>query len=135
MNTLMLTLAIMTTGIRDLVVDHAQPYIITIVTAVIGLVATLLLGLLKTLKAKLDIWLDAKLSVEQRNLLHKIGKEAFTHAETVYKYADGEKKLDQAYTYATSRLASLGIKMSEQEIKAAIHEAWLSFQPEPPRLD
>jgi len=120
---------------RDIIIEHAQPYLTTIVTALIGLLATLIITGIRSLKLKLDTWLDTRVSVGQRELLHQIAKEAFAHAETIYKYSDGEQKLHQALTYATERLGKIGIHMTTNEIKAAIHDAWLCNQPEPPRLD
>lgn len=119
----------------DIIMEQINPYLTTIVTAVIGIFVTLLIGTLRWAQLKVDAWLAARLSVEHRELLHKIAKEAYAHAESIYKGEDGQKKLLQALTYASSRLNGLGISMSTEEIKASIHEAWLAYQPEPPRLD
>jgi len=113
---------------REQIIEVIQPYIITIVTALIGAVFAFLSYEAKQIKPKLQAWLDARTTASQREALHRIGQEAFAFAETTWKTLDGNAKLDKALTYATRRLKEVGIEMSPEEIEAAVHDAWLKGQ-------
>lgn len=110
------------------VIDQAQPYITTVVLAIIGVLATVILRTIALLQAKADSWFDAKLSVSQRELLHKIASEGFAYAQTVYKELGGEEKLQQALVYASDQLEARGIKVAPEEIRAAVEKAYLAYK-------
>ncbi|QSF42638.1 phage holin, LLH family [Paenibacillus tianjinensis] len=110
------------------VIDQAQPYITTVVLAVVGILAAVILRAVALLQVKADTWFDAKLSVSQRELLHKIATEGFAYAQTVYKELGGEDKLQQALAYASDQLNVRGIKVSKEEIRAAIENAYLKYK-------
>lgn len=110
------------------IVEAAQPYITTIVTAVVGALAAVLLAAVGVIKARAVTYLDSKLDATQRELLHKVAGEAYAYAETVYKSAESQIKLSQALEYATQQLGSRGIKVTPTEIRAAIEAAYLKAQ-------
>jgi hypothetical protein len=110
------------------IIDQAQPYITAVALAIVGVLATVILRAVGLLQQKANSWFDAKLSVSQRELLHKIASEGFAIAQTVYKDLGGEEKLQQALLYSSDQLASKGIKVSTEEIRAAIEDAYLKYK-------
>lgn len=110
------------------IIDQAQPYISAIALAIVSVLATVILRAVALLQQKAIIWFDTKLSVSQRELLHKIALEGFAFAQTVYKDLGGEEKLQQALIYSSDQLASKGIKVSTDEIRAAIEDAYLKYK-------
>lgn len=104
-------------------IDAVQPYIVTIVVALIGVLTTLILAGLKTLQKKAEAWLQARTNESEREILKKIGQEGFAHAEALHKELGGDQKLTQAIQYADKRIRELGLGFGLAEIKAAIHEA------------
>lgn len=107
------------------IMDQAQPYISSIVVAIIGLLATVIIGAVNKLKKKASDYFDANLSVKQRELLHKVASEAFAYAETMYKEYNGDDKMKEAYSYVSEKLGDAGLSISPQEIRAAIEKAWV----------
>lgn len=107
------------------VMDQAQPYISSIVVAIIGLLATIVIGAVNKLKKKASDYFDANLSVKQRELLHKVASEAFAYAETLYGQYDGEQKMEHAYSYVSDKLGDAGMSVTPQEIRAAIEKSWI----------
>ncbi|WP_211749935.1 phage holin [Paenibacillus sp. Marseille-Q4541] len=110
--------------IKD-IMDQAQPFISSIVVAIVGLLATIVIGAVNKLKKKASDYFDANLSVKQRELLHKVASEAFAYAETLYGQYDGEKKMEHAYAYVSDKLGDAGMSITPQEIRAAIEKAWV----------
>ncbi|NJJ41556.1 phage holin, LLH family [Paenibacillus apii] len=107
------------------IVEAAQPYVTTIVTAVVGALAAALIAAVGVIKVKVTNYLDAKLSAAQKEVLHKVAGEAYAYAQTVYKSAEGRAKLEQALGYASDQLAKRGIVVAPEEIRAAIEAAYL----------
>ncbi len=107
--------------------EQIQPSVTTIVITVVGILTTIVLSLLTTLKTRVNLWIDTKISASQRELVHKIANEAFAHAETMFKDKGGEKKMNEALIYASDKLGKVGIKVTVEELKAAIHEACLKY--------
>lgn len=108
-------------------IELIQPYITSIVVAVVGILTTIVLGLLASLKTKVTVWIDTKTSASQRDLIHKIANEAFAHAESLFSSESGRVKLGKAFIYASGKLSNLGIKVSEDEVNAAIERACLEY--------
>lgn len=108
-------------------IELIQPYITSIVVAVVGILTTIVLGLLASLKTKVNVWIDTRTTASQRELLHKVANEAFAHAETVYNSESSRNKLNQAFIYASEKLGDMGIKVTKEEINAAIERACLEF--------
>lgn len=109
-------------------IDQAQPYITAVVVAIVGVLATVILRTISLLQVKADSWFDAKISVSQRELLHKISTEGFAYAQTVYKDLGGADKLQQALAYASDQLEVRGIKVAPEEIRAAVEKAYLAYK-------
>lgn len=109
------------------IVNQVQPYIISIVVAIVGIIATVILSLLTQLKTRVNIWIDTKTSESQRELIHKIACEAFAYAESTFNSEGGRSKLNQAFMYASEKLGKLGIKITAEEINAAIEKAVLEY--------
>jgi LL-H family phage holin len=109
------------------IMEQAQPYIISIVTALIGILATIITGSIKKAQKRAEAYYNAHTNEKDRELLHKIGMEAFSWAQTVYREYEGDRKLQEAYSYASGQLANLGVEMSGDEIRAAIEKAVIDY--------
>lgn len=114
----------------NMIIEAAQPYITAIVVALIGALTSVVLVGIKKLQQKGEAWLEARTTSTQRDTLHKIAQEAFAHAETAWKDWGGPDKLQAAFDYASKQLRDNGVTMNSDEIKAAIHAAWLKFDQE-----
>lgn len=106
------------------IMEQAQPYISSIIVAIIGLVATVIIGAVNKLKKKANDYFEANLTVKQRELLHTIAAEAYAYAESVYKDQGGDEKLNQAFNYVSSKLGDAGLNITAEEIRGAIEKAW-----------
>ncbi|MEE4577880.1 phage holin, LLH family [Paenibacillus polymyxa] len=110
------------------IIETVQPYVSTIVTAAAGVLTAFVLGGLNKLKTKVNVWLEARTTAAQREVIHKIAGEGFAFAQTAFKEAGGERKLQEALQYATLRLAEQGITVSVVELQAAIEKAYLEYK-------
>ncbi|MDQ0496380.1 phage holin, LLH family [Paenibacillus brasilensis] len=110
------------------IIETVQPYVSTIVTAAAGVLTAFALGGLNALKTKVNTWLEARTTAAQREVIHKIAGEGFAFAQTAFKQAGGERKLQEALQYATLRLAEQGITVSVVELQAAIEKAYLEYK-------
>ncbi|MEK5036346.1 phage holin [Paenibacillus sp. FSL R7-0302] len=110
------------------IVEAAQPYVTTIVTAVVGALAAVLLAAVGAVRAKAIAYFDSNTDAKQRDLLHKVAGEAYAYAATVFKSEENQVKLAQALEYATQQLGRRGIKVTPAEIRAAIEAAYLKAQ-------
>ncbi|MFN0222101.1 phage holin, LLH family [Paenibacillus sp. KR2-11] len=108
-----------------MIMEIIQPFVNDITKSVLTITALLLLAGLNQVKSKALELYKAKTTDTQREVLKKVGVEAFAHAETLFKGMGGEAKLDAAFEYASKKLGQLGINLSAEEIKASIHKAWL----------
>lgn len=108
-------------------IELIQPYITSIVVAVVGILTTIVLGLLASLKTSVKVWINTKTSASQRELIHKIANEAFSFAESTLSTESGRMKLSCAFMYTSEKLGMLGIKVTDDEINAAIEKACLEF--------
>ncbi|MDU8671566.1 MULTISPECIES: hypothetical protein [Paenibacillus] len=59
------------------IIENVQPYVNTIVTAAAGVLTAFVLGGLNKLKTKVNVWLEARTSAAQREVIHKIAGEGF----------------------------------------------------------
>jgi hypothetical protein len=112
------------------IAKELQPVVLTVVTALIGLLTTYALIGIRKLQQKGEAWLEARTTSTQRDTLHKIAQEAFAHAETAWKDWDGQDKLQAAFDYASRQLKGAGVNVTSDEMKAAIHAAWLKYDQE-----
>ncbi|MCC3381043.1 phage holin, LLH family [Paenibacillus farraposensis] len=110
------------------IIETVQPYVSTIATAVVGVLTAVILAGLNTVKVKVNTWLEARTTAAQREVIHKIAGEGFAFAQTAFKQAGGERKLQEALQYATLRLAEQGITVSAVEIRSAIEKAYLDYK-------
>ncbi|MDQ0046051.1 LL-H family phage holin [Paenibacillus polymyxa] len=110
------------------IIETVQPYVNTIVTAAAGVLTAFVLGGLNRLKTKVNVWLEARTTAAQREVIHKVAGEAFALAQTAFKEAGGERKLQEALQYTTLRLAEQGITVSAVEIRSAIEKAYLEYK-------
>ncbi|WP_016821975.1 hypothetical protein [Paenibacillus polymyxa] len=78
------------------IIDTVQPYVNTIVTATAGVLTAFVLGGLTNSKLKVNVRLEARTTAAQREVIHKIAGEGFTFAQTAFKEAGGERKLQKA---------------------------------------
>ncbi|MDR6776243.1 hypothetical protein J2W98_000490 [Paenibacillus peoriae] len=108
-------------------IEGVQPYVTTIATAAVGVLTTFVLAGLNTVKVKVNLWLEARTTAAQREVIHKIAGEGFAFAQTAFKQAGGERKLQEALQYTTLRLAEQGITVSAVEIRSAIEKAYLEY--------
>ncbi|MCV9947788.1 phage holin, LLH family [Paenibacillus sp. BT-177] len=109
------------------IIETVQPYVNTIVTAAAGVLTAFILGGLNKLKTKVNVWLEARTTAAQREVIHKIAGEGFAFAQTAFKQAGGERKLQEALQYTTLQLAEQGITVSAVEIRSAIEKAYLEY--------
>ncbi|OMF39768.1 MULTISPECIES: phage holin, LLH family [Paenibacillus] len=110
------------------IIETVQPYVNTIATAAVGVLTAVVLGGLNKLKTKVNVWLDARTTAAQREVIHKIAGEGFAFAQTVFKEAGGERKLQEALQYASLTLTSQGITVSQVELRSAIEKAYLEYK-------
>ncbi|WP_025685985.1 phage holin, LLH family [Paenibacillus maysiensis] len=108
---------------KEQLIEAAQPYVVTIVTALIGLLATIATSALKKAQQKATEYYVSNTSVKDREFLHKVGVEAVAYAESVFKDFEGDKKLQEAIDYVIGRLRVMGLNVTEQEIRAVIEKA------------
>ncbi|MMZ58265.1 hypothetical protein D1872_202360 [compost metagenome] len=110
------------------IIETVQPYVNTIVTAAAGVLTAFVLGGLNKLKTKVNVWLEARTTAAQREVIHKVAGEAFAFAQTTFKDAGGVHKMQEALQYASLRLTEQGIVVSSTELQAAIEKAYLEYK-------
>jgi LL-H family phage holin len=108
-----------------IILEHLQPYISTIVEALIGLLVAFVLGVVAMLRTKVMAWLEARTTVAQRDTLHKLANEAMALIESTFKDSNGPEKLNQAINYVTARVAWTGEDATT--IRAAVEKAVLDY--------
>lgn len=82
--------------------------------------------LLRDFKDHVQNYIVAHTTTKQRDLLTKLGHEAFVFAETVYKQEDGLTKLNEATKYVLEKAQGLGLGDIElSDVRAVIEAAWL----------
>ncbi|MNW60256.1 Phage holin protein [compost metagenome] len=100
--------------------EAVQPLFSEIVKDLIGAGAVLLVVLYGMFKTKLFSYI-------KNEMLHKVASEAFAYAETQFKDAKGTAKMNQAFIYTSEKLGKIGIKVTPDEINAAIEKAVLEY--------
>lgn len=109
----------------DALMNELQPYLVAIVLAIVAGITTIIGVAVKAVTKKLVAWIESKTTESQQVVLKEVGKEAFAHAETLYKGLGGEAKLQEATNYASKKLEGVGINVSGEEIQASINGAWI----------
>ncbi|MFC3802734.1 phage holin [Cohnella sp. GCM10012308] len=92
------------------------------------LIFAVLVAYAVSLRNRFTAWLNARTTAAQRETLHKLATEAAALAESMMGGGAGALKLDKAIKYVSDRAATLGIKVSEQSIRAAIEKAVLDYK-------
>ncbi|MCL6446429.1 MAG: phage holin family protein, partial [Alicyclobacillus sp.] len=70
-------------------------------------------------------WFVHHMTVQERQLLAQLGKEAYVFAETTLAGRPGQEKLEAALRYATSVANRHGLALTPDELRAAIEQAVL----------
>jgi len=109
------------------IIEASHSYLVTIILALISLLASVTLAVIYEIRRRLLSWIDSRTSKEQRELIRLMSVEAFSFAEMVYNHTDSKKKLDAANNYLRERLKEKGINISSDEIRAAIECAVMEF--------
>ncbi|OZB90046.1 phage holin [Paenibacillus sp. XY044] len=107
--------------------DQVSPLLSGIIVEIIKLLCVLVLAGFGYLQIKAKASIDTMKNKAQRELFHKIADEAFAYAEATFKNESSRNKLNKAFTYASSKLSDVGIKLSVEEITAAIEKACLEY--------
>lgn len=110
------------------ILEQSQPYLVAFVLALISWATTVITGAIKKAQKRAEAYYNAHTNEKDRELLHKIGKEAFAWAETLYKEYEGDIKLNKAFEYASDKLKSVGIDVTGDEIRAAIEKAVVDYK-------
>ena len=74
-------------------------------------------------------WFKSHTSVAQRKLIAELGKDSFTHAETIFKDKKGQDKLHEAIEFFQKHLDSnglTGVNLSYTMVRNAVEQAWLA---------
>jgi len=61
-----------------------EPYLETLLTALVGLLVTLLLAAITAIRGRVDQWLAARTTAAEQQILHLVAKEASAMAERLY---------------------------------------------------
>lgn len=111
---------------NDILMQAVSDVLTAAFLAALGLIVRLALMEWRKMKPKIDEWLSKQLDASTRELLSRVGQEAFVFAETTYRQLSGTERLQYALEYATRVLNQYGVKVTPEEISAAIHSAWLA---------
>lgn len=109
------------------IMESIQPQLNTVVSAIIAALVTIILALVAVIQKKVITWINSKTSANQREMVYKLASEAFAIAESAFRSEQGKAKLNYAYSYTSELLVKKGIKISDDEIKAAIEKAVLEY--------
>jgi len=102
------------------IMEAMQPVITAIVKDLITFVVLGLLIAYGLLKTKI-------LSFIKNEMLHRIASEGFALAETNFKELGSNGKYDKAFKYTSEKLGRFRIKVTDDEVKAAIEKACLEY--------
>jgi LL-H family phage holin len=107
--------------------NEISPLVSSILLELIKLVALAVLAGFGYLQVKVKGAINSNKNKAQRELLHKIADEAFAHAETFFASESSQIKLNKALSYVSSNLGAMGIKLSLEEVRAAVEKACLEY--------
>lgn len=110
---------------HDLIMQAVSDVLTAVFLAALGLIVRLALLEWRKVQPRLDEWLEKQVDASTRELLARVGREAFVFAETAYRQLSGPERLQYALEYATRVLNQYGVKVTPEEISAAIHSSWL----------
>jgi hypothetical protein len=96
-----------------------------IVKSIIGFATMLILFGLNQLKVKILLSIEKQKIVKDRELLHKIASEGFAMAEQALNGSSA--KYNAAFSYTSEMLGKAGVKITGEEIRAAVEKAVLDY--------
>lgn len=107
-------------------------YLAMIVLAVIGgaVLALLMLAFWAWTK-KIQPWLDARLTVTQREIVESVARDTYAWVEKNWP-GIGREKFEKACEWLAAKLGRIGIKIPAEEIEAAVQRAWEEFNANKP---
>lgn len=108
-----------------------QPYLETVVQALVGLLVTVALVGIAAVQGKVQTWLAARTTAEQQAILHQLGAEAAAFAESAYKAGGGPEKLELALAYVSEKAGTIGLPVTPEGIRAVVEKAVLDFKAAP----
>lgn len=105
-----------------------------IVISLIGVLAFALIYITILLAPKLKLWIDAKAATGKNEIVWYWAQQGYAYAEK--KSAElgtlsGSDKAMIAYDWVSDRLATIGIKVTADQIKGAIQLAWHKLEQVP----
>lgn len=109
------------------ILELAQPYIVTILQAILALLAAVVVGVIYQLRSKVETWLEARTSAAQREELHKLAAEGYATFEKQMKDKGGEEKLEAAVSYVLQRWKVDAVGIDYDAVKAAVQKAWVEL--------
>ncbi|WP_049869542.1 phage holin [Paenibacillus sp. D9] len=103
---------------------NIQPYVDAIVQAVVGLLAAAVLAWVAMARKRVEAWLEARTTEQQRAVLHKMAAEAVAYVEATAGSPGARNKLLEAREYLQDNLpAPIIDALKDKEIQAAIEKA------------
>lgn len=101
-----------------------QPAIDAVVQSLIGLLAAAVLAWVAIARKRVEAWLEARTTEQQRAVLHKMAAEAVAYVEATAGSPGGRDKLQEASKYLQDNLpAPIFDALKDKEIQAAIEKA------------
>lgn len=104
----------------EIVWDAIRPFIADIAKDLITIAGTLLLVFWGVAKTKI-------ISKIKNDQIRKAAAEGFALAEKRFTQLSGEGKFNQAFVYTSKKLGDAKIKVTPEEIKAAIEKAVVDY--------
>lgn len=108
--------------------EQLQPYINTLVLAIVGFVMTWALRKLDPLVEPAKAWLRARTTDTQRQALQRIAAEAVALFEATLGSKQGQEKLRLAKAYINKGLGAVGSDLSDADIRAAVEKALAEYK-------
>lgn len=105
----------------DELVDMLLPLILQVLALFIAWV----------IKGHVIPYLRVKLGVERLEAIARIAREAYAFVEVQAPelHLQGKQKLEMAIAYVNARLAELHLSVTVEQIRAAIEDVWLEYNP------
>ncbi|ASS64692.1 phage holin [Paenibacillus sp. RUD330] len=101
-----------------------QPAIDAVVQSIIGLLAAAVVAWVAMTRKRVEAWLDARTTEQQRAVLHKMAAEAVAYVEATADSPGARDKFLEARQYLQDNLpAPIVDALKDKEIQAAIEKA------------
>lgn len=112
--------------------DLIQPYVSTIVEALVGLLAVGVLAGVASIKAKVVKFVESHTNAQQQTMLYGLAQEAAALAESSYVSGGGPEKLQAAVEYVSKQAGKIGLDVSPLAMRAAVEKAVMEFNKNKP---